>query len=169
MANVCHWHQMAPGPYLNGGKAPELCVRDYPDFVSDYFKTKGYFHSCLDLAQQWPILPDGSKAGEFTQRLSTCNGQCESKKSAKPGIYVDVGANIGACVMQMLARPDVDQVVAFEPSPANLYYMTNSLVKQIQSGDASVMKNLVLYPRPLGASRSTHTLSEQPGNAGNTG
>jgi len=165
--NVCEWKKMAPGWYLDGGKAPDLCLRSYPDAVSDHFKAQGFWHSCMDLAAAWNKLPDTSKAGQFADRLD-CGGQCSSENGTKPGIYVDVGANIGTCVTQMLARQDVAQVVAFEPSPANLFYMTSSITKMIQ-GDARVAKNLLLYPNALGSERSMHTLSEQPGNAGNTG
>lgn len=159
---------MRPGWYLERGKAPDMCLRSYNDAVSDHFRAAGYWHSCLDIAAAWPRLPDGSKSGKFAERLS-CGNQCEKELGTKTGIYVDIGANIGTCVMQMLARLDVSQVVAFEPSPANLFYMTNSAFKRIQDGDPRILKNLVLYPNPVGAERSMHTLYEQPGNAGNTG
>lgn len=167
--HVCSWKHMVPGWYLNGGKAPEMCLRNYPDFVSDRFKAAGTFESCLDLAKAWQSLPDGSKSAPYADRLSSCDGQCSAEHGTKPGIYVDVGANIGTCVMQMLARPDVAQVVAFEPSPANLFYMTSSIAKRIGDGDPRIMKNLLLYPKALGAEKSMHKLYEQPGNAGNTG
>jgi len=163
--HVCAWSPMAPGWYLNGGKAPNMCLRSYPDFVSDRIKAAGVFDSCVDLAAAWPNLPDGSQSGHFADRL-TCGGEC---RATKQGIYVDVGANIGSCVMQMLARPDVAQVVAFEPSPANLFYMTNSLMTASYGSYGAYLQNLLLYPKALGANRSSHELFEQPGNAGNTG
>merc|ERR1719183_1906953 len=69
--NVCSWKRMKPGWYLHGGKAPDMCLRSYTDFVSDQFKASGVFHSCLDVAAAWPNLPDGSQSGEFAKRL-TC-------------------------------------------------------------------------------------------------
>jgi len=164
----CSWMPMKPGWYLERGRAPDMCLREYPDAVTDHFKHHGYWHSCLDIASAWPTLPDGSKSGHFAERLS-CGSQCDAEHGTKPGIYVDIGANIGTCVMQMLARLDVAQVVAFEPSPANLFYMTSSISKRVQQGDPRILKNLVLYPNPVGSERSMHTLYEQPGNAGNTG
>jgi len=159
---------MKPGWYLGRGKAPNMCLRPYADAVSEHFRAVGFWHSCLDIAAAWPNLPDGSKSGKFADRLS-CGKQCYPELGTTPGIYVDIGANIGTCVMQMLARLDVAQVVAFEPSPANLFYMTNSAFKRVQEGDPRILKNLVLYPNAVGSERSMHTLYEQPGNAGNTG
>jgi len=145
-----------------------MCLRSYPDAVSEHVKVHGNWHSCLDVASSWDTLPDASNSGHFTDRLS-CGSQCTAEHGTKKGIYVDVGANIGACVMQMLSRLDVAQVVAFEPSPANLFYMTSSIMKRVQEGDQRVLPNLVLYPKALGSERSMHDLYEQPGNAGNTG
>jgi len=164
----CAWTRMLPGWYLERGKAPNMCLRSYADAVSEHFKASGHWHSCLDIAAVWPGLSDSPQVGQFADRLS-CGSQCEAEHGTKAGIYVDIGANIGTCVMQMLARLDVAQVVAFEPSPANLFYMTNSIFNRVQEGDPRVLKNLVLYPNAVGSERSMHTLYEQPGNAGNTG
>jgi len=155
--------------YLNGGEAPEMCLRGYPDSVSDYFRQQGAWESCLDVASAW-ALPVSPIAGKFEDKMM-CGGQCNIEHGAIPGIYVDVGANIGTCVAQMLARPDVSQVFAFEPSPANLFYMTSSIAKMIQRADLypNAMSKLLLYPKALGSERSTHPLYEQPGNAGNSG
>lgn len=166
--HICSWKQMTPGWYLDKGKAPKMCLREYNDAVSDYFKAQGLWHSCLDVAAAWRNLPDGSRFGKFADRLS-CGGKCQAENGTAPGIYVDVGANIGTCVMQMLARMDVAQVVAFEPSPANLFYLTSSASARIKEGDTRARDNLILYPKALGSERSIHKLFEQPGNAGNTG
>jgi FkbM family methyltransferase len=172
--NSCSWKRMTPGWYLSGGKAPEMCLRSYPDFVSDSFKAQGVFHSCLDIASAWASIPDASQSGNFAGRVTCDNvpgtiSQCQSVPGTRPGIYVDIGANIGTCVMQMLSRLDVSQVVAFEPSPANLFYMTNSVIRSIQAGNPRIKDNLMLFPKALGSERSFHKLYEQEGNAGNTG
>eukprot|EP00971_Amphidinium_carterae_P312235 6206097-Amphidinium_carterae.1 len=41
---------------------------------------------------------------------------------------MDIGANIGGCLLQMLARPDVNAALGFEPSASNLFYLTSSLM-----------------------------------------
>lgn len=41
-------------------------------------------------------------------------------------LFLDVGANIGACTVEMLLKTPA-RVVAFEPSPFNLYHLTRSL------------------------------------------
>ena len=44
------------------------------------------------------------------------------------GVYLDIGANIGACIMTMLLASDAF-IVAFEPNPANLFRLTSTLLK----------------------------------------
>jgi FkbM family methyltransferase len=165
--HTCSWRRLNPGWFLHGGAPANMCLRSYPDAVSDYIRAQGVWHSCIDIAAAWPNVPDGSKAGLYGDQLS-CGGTCQREHNTQPGIYVDIGANIGSCVMQMLSRPDVSQVVAFEPSPANLFYLTNS-VREAAMGDANILRKLMLYPKALGSERSVHKLFEQPGNAGNTG
>ena len=43
-------------------------------------------------------------------------------------MFVDAGANIGACLVPLAARDDVTMAVGFEPTPKNLLYATNSIL-----------------------------------------
>jgi FkbM family methyltransferase len=65
--------------------------------------------------------------------------------------------------MAMLARPDVEKVVAFEPNPKNLFYMTGAVLK-----NPGFVSKLTLFPTALGSSDGSHTMYMTPGNAGNT-
>lgn len=78
-------------------------------------------------------------------------------------IYLEIGANIGACLMQMLAREDVAYAIAFEPSPANLFYLTSSVL-----ANQDVAGKLSLYPLALGSKSGSHSIYAESGNAGNT-
>eukprot|EP00966_Prymnesium_polylepis_P181525 4204620-Prymnesium_polylepis.1 len=44
----------------------------------------------------------------------------------KLDVVVEVGANIGACTLQLLLHTNAT-VLAFEPSPLNLFHLTESL------------------------------------------
>jgi len=50
----------------------------------------------------------------------------EPSGGAPPDVFLDIGANIGACSLEMLQRTDAS-VLAVEPSPSNLFYLTSSL------------------------------------------
>merc|ERR1740121_681568 len=63
----------------------------------------------------------------------------------------------------MLARPDVSHVVAFEPNPENLFYLTNSIL-----ANEDYTKKLSLYPTAVGSKKENCCLFMDPGNPGNT-
>lgn len=63
------------------------------------------------------------------------------------GLFIEVGANIGACTLQMLLLTQAT-VVAVEPNPANLFYLTSSL-----HGMRKLWRDRVVV-LPIGASDS---------------
>jgi FkbM family methyltransferase len=78
-------------------------------------------------------------------------------------VYMDVGANIGSCVLQILATTRA-HVVAFEPSPKNLFRLTSTLLNLPDE-----MKGRVtLFPVALGSGPASVTIVADPNNAGNT-
>lgn len=142
----CLMRWMEPGEYLGGGPEPQLCLRPYPDIVSSHVLEHGVWQDCPLLAHWWGDVP-------CPPHLPNC-----SKNT-----YMDIGANIGTCLMQMIARNDVAKAYAFEPSPANLYYLTSSIL-----ANPSSASKVALWPVGLGSSRASHALYEEPGNAGNS-
>jgi len=88
---------------------------------------------------------------------------CVAGLQTNPKLYVDIGANIGTCLLQMIARTDVPHTLAFEPNPANLFYLTNSMLATPGAAD-----KCSLYPDALGATSEEHVIYQEPGNAGNT-
>ena len=130
-----------PGSALGGGKEPSMCVRNYHDSVSDAVKAAGYWPDCPVLTQLWLSLPNNAARVDHPD-FRICPGSGRPANSKK--LFVEVGANIGACTAQMLARPDVDMVVAYEPNPANLFYLTSTIMKN------NFKSKIALYPVGLG-------------------
>lgn len=141
---------------FGGGTPPKMCLRQYSDIVSDVVRREKRWPDCAALAFLWKKLADAPvKADSST--FAPCGGEGVKK------LFVDVGANIGSCTMQMLARPDVTRVAAFEPNPKNAFYLTSSVLQN--PGYAS---KIALFNVALGESEGSHDMFMQPGNAGNT-
>lgn len=85
-----------------------LCLAPAPDVISDAIRDKGRWHDC----------------GKFVRMWERLNGLCDAR--ASDGIMLEIGANIGACTVELLLRTNA-RVVAFEPSPTNLFYLTRNL------------------------------------------
>jgi hypothetical protein len=116
-----------------------IFLRVQNDIVSNEIKVSDSWKNCDDLSFLWST----------TLRYG-------------PGIFIDVGANIGFCSF-FLASTGVE-VIAFEPQPDNLYYFTQSLLKN----KPEVSARIWLFPYGLGDSSKTVSAYTQPGNFGNT-
>jgi FkbM family methyltransferase len=126
---------------------PKLCCRSYPDVVSDEVKHSQAWQDCPALESWWTFLQD--RSGQ--------NGAGHGK------YYVDIGTNIGACLLPMMAQANVPNALAFEPNPANLFYLTNSIL-----GNPQIKEKVKLYPFALGNEDKTRQIYATHGNAGNT-
>jgi len=135
----CEWVQMSSGP--------KMCCRSYHDSVSDAVKWNGGWGDCPALISWWTFLQD--RSGQ--------SGVGHGK------FYVDIGTNIGACLLPMMAQPGVQNALAFEPNPANLFYLTNSIL-----ANPDVKEKVKLYPFALGSENKTKPIYTERGNAGNT-
>lgn len=82
------------------------CVRPYTDFVSTAIAESKVYPDCLMLSSLW------SRVSEFSD-----DGERE--------VFVDVGANIGACTMFMASHGI--RTISFEPNPSNLFYLRHSV------------------------------------------
>jgi len=135
----CEYHHMTAGP--------QMCCRNYPDVVSDAVKYQGGWGDCPALVSWWRFLQDRT-----------------GKSEAGHGkFYADIGANIGSCLLPMMAQPDVENALAFEPNPANLFYLTSSILANPQ-----IKQKVKLYPFALGSGTKTKPIYTEAGNAGNT-
>jgi len=138
-SHKCEWKDMSSGP--------KMCCRSYPDVVSDSVKGSGEWGDCPSLVSWWTFLHDRSR----------------ESRNVHGKLYVDVGANIGACLLPMMAQPDVQSALAFEPNPANLFYLSNTLLSNPQ-----IKGKVKLYPFALGDEDKTSPIYTEQGNAGNT-
>lgn len=129
----------------------KVCLRPYPDVVSSTIRAVGRWASC-----------DEHVKG-FMEASSEADGIHVLERTR--GVFLEAGANIGACTLTLLAAGA--SVVAFEPSPSNLFYLTSSiLANQKEFPDWS--SRLVLYPVALGDERKSSVIYESRGNAGNS-
>ena len=132
----CKWAPLTPpGAYINS----TICLHAGDDLLADTIRRRGYWPECADL----PAM--------LRHSASVQGGD------GSP-LFVDIGANIGACTLHMLLTASDASVLAFEPGPHNLFYTSSSL-RQLQMG---VMPRLaqraVLLPLGLGETASTASL-----------
>lgn len=78
--------------------------------------------------------------------------------------YVEIGANIGSCLMEMLLSTNAS-IIAFEPHPMNLFNMK----KTISLLDETYQNRITLFPLGLGNASEASTIYSATGNMGNSG
>ncbi|KAL7548165.1 hypothetical protein ACHAWF_011458 [Thalassiosira exigua] len=134
---------MTPFKSFASGEEAQMCVHTFSDLVSNEIKSQ----------KRWPdcnILPD----------LWNVAGKHDDKDES---YYIDIGANIGSCVMEMLLGTNA-RIIAFEPHPMNLYNLKVTVSKL----DRSYQDRLMLFPVGLGASTSTSTIYAGEDNIANS-
>jgi FkbM family methyltransferase len=147
VAEPCRWHEYkAVGRRLPPHMPPVFMCLYPPEidgWVSKNIQNDGRWVSCDPLTD---LL-----------RLNSANNESEL-------VYMDIGANIGACVVQILATTKAS-VVAFEPNPNNLFRLTSTLLNLPED-----MKNRVtLFPVAVGSEpASSARLVAKGDNQGNT-
>jgi FkbM family methyltransferase len=147
----CDWTE-----YRAVGRPPGLppvfaCV--YPEgedtWVSGLIRKDGRWVNCNTL----------------TEKLMQGDGDNEDGGGRSHKVFMDVGANIGSCVLQILATAADVHVIAFEPSPKNLFRLTSTLMNLPEEAK----RRVTLFPVALGSeSASSATIVAHPRNAGNT-
>jgi len=137
-SHSCFYRKAAYSPSVN------LCVRPYSDLVSRAVRAQGDWHECRDLSRLWKstALQEGA---------------------SKNDVFFDIGANIGACTIHMAANSNAREIVAFEPSKTNLFYLTGTFL-----ASPSFMSRLTLYPVGLGEEAADLPIYAEPGNAGHS-
>jgi FkbM family methyltransferase len=149
----CHWHEYkAVG---RGSELPPVFMCLYPPdedrWVSGLIRKNGRWPNCDTLTDR------------LLRRNRAKNETSDNDDEGAGTVFVDVGANIGACVVQILATTHA-RIIAFEPSPKNLFRLTSTLLNLPEE-----MKNRVtLFPVALGAESASATIWANPSNAGNT-
>lgn len=123
----------------------QMCVHSFQDSVSDEIRHNKHWYDCDVLPSLWNEV-----------------GYIGSGEESS--YYVDIGSNIGSCVIEMLLATDA-KIIAFEPHPMNLF----NLKKTIASMGKSFQDRVVLFPVGLGSMQSTSTIFSATGNMGNSG
>jgi FkbM family methyltransferase len=77
-------------------------------------------------------------------------------------IYIEIGANIGSCVMEMLLSTNAS-IVAFEPDPRNFAQLTTTLMVM----ECAYRNRVSLFPLALGSSQGNGTINAAKDNRGN--
>mmetsp|Transcript_14950 Transcript_14950/g.18232 ORF Transcript_14950/g.18232 Transcript_14950/m.18232 type:complete len:374 (+) Transcript_14950:90-1211(+) len=119
-----------------------MAVHSHFDFVSRSIMSKHHWSDCDSLTELW---------------------NDEKSYRDKDKVYVEIGANIGSCVMQMLLSTDAN-IIAFEPHPKNQFVLRSTLAKL----DKSYQDRVVLVPVALGQATSKSTIYSAKENLGNS-
>jgi FkbM family methyltransferase len=140
---TCSWVDFRPATGGHHVAARPMCVvpqQENDKWVSEGIRSKGRWWECDSIT-------------------SLILGQEQSHSNL---LYVDIGANIGSCVMQVITTTNA-MIVAFEPDPRNQFYLTSTLAKL--SSDEK--ERIHLFPIALGQERGNSTIHVAKHNRGN--
>jgi FkbM family methyltransferase len=139
---TCDWVTFRAG---GGGKegavreSSDMCVHPGHEFVSNQIRAHGSWQDCTPLTSLWhEHYRDG-------------------------GIYIEIGANIGSCIMQMLLTTNAT-ILAFEPNPRNQFCLTSTLSKMAEK----YRNRFTLFPIALGNKEASSTINAPLNNMGNS-
>ena len=142
----CEWLQYTR-PELNNQSA-EICGHTDRDIVSQR----------IQQTQQWDCC-----GAVRVQYHAAVQDYTNSRRQYRVlPVHIEIGANIGACVVELLlSDPDI-HVVAFEPYPTNLFRLTSTLLR-----NPDFHKRVTVFPIGLGSRNSTVRMAvEQDHNYG---
>jgi FkbM family methyltransferase len=138
---TCRWGTFRA---TNGVTAP-MCLHPDHDVVSGLILSNGRWSECDRLTTRWQY--SGDDVNEVDEK----------------SVYVEIGGNIGSCVMQMLLTTKAP-IIVFEPDPRNQFCLTNTLMALPQE----LRDRVSLFPIALGTEKGSSTINEaQEGNMGN--
>eukprot|EP00578_Thalassiosira_sp_NH16_P006298 CAMPEP_0181121866 /NCGR_PEP_ID=MMETSP1071-20121207/24984_1 /TAXON_ID=35127 /ORGANISM="Thalassiosira sp., Strain NH16" /LENGTH=362 /DNA_ID=CAMNT_0023206749 /DNA_START=96 /DNA_END=1184 /DNA_ORIENTATION=- len=133
----CQWQTFR----ATSSETAQMCCHKDNDFLSQKIAKEGRTRHCDILVQLWK----------------------DSTTKTKNSIYLDIGANIGSCVMEMLLSTDAN-ILAFEPHPVNGWLLQQTLSKL----DPSLQRRVVLLPIGLGKEFATNKIYASQRNMGNS-
>jgi FkbM family methyltransferase len=134
----CRW-----GTYhATNGLASPICLHPAPDNLSNGIFLTGRWNECDRLTSLWEH-----------------SGDADNEQS----VYLEIGGNVGSCVMQMLLTTKA-KIVVFEPDPRNQFCLTNTLM----AVPREVRERVSLFPIALGSENGSSTINAAEGNMGNS-
>ena len=153
----CEWTSGRPvAGLLKRDMTTKLFLTRYPEGVPKHFLELRTYRDTLSLElQRRGYLEDCLTLHKISQEIDG------------DGIFVDVGANIGACAIVIAASGM--STLAFEPMPSNLQYLTRSvLINRNRPEIDSNFTNLRVFAAALGATSKYTTMHSQADNFGNS-
>ena len=145
----CGWmHYTVTSPKYN---TAEMCAHPGPDIVSGWIRSQGSWACCRPMPKRYMSA---------LERPGLAPGDPNRPKMLP--VHIEIGANIGACVVHMLlSDPDL-HVVAFEPYPPNLFRLTTTLLH-----NPDFHRRVTVFPIGLGNHSETVPMTtEQKANFG---
>jgi FkbM family methyltransferase len=142
LGGTCNWQAFKP--VTHGGKAGKA-----PVFMCLYPRSEDIYVS--------GSIEGGGNWGDCHVLTGLLAG------TKRDPVYIDIGANIGACVMQVLLTTGAT-VLAFEPNPRNLFRLTSTLMNLPEE----LKGRVTLFPVALGDETTLTSIVTSPVNAGNT-
>ena len=125
-----------------------MAIHRTSDEISCNIAMHGQWEDCKALAKAWKLAMSYPRGRGY---------------SNAPPLFVDIGANIGACTLHMLSCADLS-VVAFEVNPKNMAVLARSL-----AANSDLQSRVVLYDMGLGdADLDAVPMAWSPANFGNT-
>lgn len=121
------------------GNTRQMAIHPHFDFVSRDINKNHRWADCDRLPIMWNNL------------------------ESKSNLYVEIGANIGSCVMEMLLSTNAS-IIAFEPHPNNLLCLKETISKL----EPELQSRIVLMPVALGMVQGTSTIYSASNNMGNS-
>ncbi|GFH50594.1 hypothetical protein CTEN210_07070 [Chaetoceros tenuissimus] len=132
----CSWASFTS----TNNKTIDFCTHPFKDIVSGHIRRKHRWPDCDILPQIW-----------------------NNEKKNETSIYIEIGANIGSCVMEMLLSTDAN-IIAFEPHPMNQFNLLSTVAKLPKE----YKSRFLLYPIGLGNVKMNTTIYSAQNNMGNS-
>ncbi|KAL7515085.1 hypothetical protein ACHAXN_013043 [Cyclotella atomus] len=123
------------------GNESQMCVHSFMEVLTEFIMRDKRWRDCNVLPDLW--VADGMKDDD--------------------SIYIDIGANIGSCVMEMLMSTKA-RIIAFEPHPMNVY----NIKKTISKLGKEYQDRILLFPVGLGDAKGNATINSGHDNMGNS-
>jgi len=140
---------------IMSGKEANMCVHGN-DGVSGTIRSTMHLSHCDVLPKLWNDA--AARRGH-----SSSDHDDDDDDNISNYVYVEIGANIGSCIMEMLLGTNA-QIIAFEPHPMNVY----NIKKTVSQLDKSYQDRLLLFPIGLGSKSEMSTIYSATGNMGNS-
>lgn len=137
----CHWAKYRTA---KTAKPFKMCVSKQKDMISQSIAQSGRWSDCTSLETIWSTMT-------------------AKHKEAGPPLFVDIGANMGACSFFMASLGA--RVISFEPLPQSQYYYT---MTAISLEDKEMRQSLDFFPMACGPDyeeRKIFVASENAGSA----